>query len=65
MDLLRLALERSRTAEEAWKLIVALTVEYGQEGNCGYGKNFRYHNGYLIADGKSASYSRPRASTGR
>lgn len=54
MDLLRLALERSRTAEEAWKLIVALTVEYGQEGNCGYGKNFRYHNGYLIADGKSA-----------
>lgn len=54
MDLLRIALERCSSAEEAWKLIAELTVKYGQEGNCGYGKNFRYHNGYLIADGKRA-----------
>lgn len=54
MDLLRIALERCSSAEEAWKLIAELTEKYGQEGNCGYGKNFRYHNGYLIADGKRA-----------
>ncbi len=54
MDLLRLALERSKTAYEAMICITNLLEEYGQGGNCGYQKNFFYDNSYLIADGKEA-----------
>ncbi len=50
MDLLRLALERSKTAYEAMIIITRLLEEYGQGGNCGYQKNFYYDNAYLIAD---------------
>ena len=50
MDLLRLALERSRTAAEARDVIVALLEAHGQGGNCGYRNRFYYHNGFLIAD---------------
>jgi secernin len=54
MDLLRLALERADTAEAAADTIVRLLKEFGQGGNCGYSKDFRYDNSFLIADKKYA-----------
>lgn len=50
MDLLRLALERGKTAREALDVIISLLEEYGQGGNCGYRQKFLYMNSYLIAD---------------
>ena len=55
MDLLRLALERSDTAQEAVDTIINLTVTYGQEGICGYrDKHLKYDNAFLIVDNKKA-----------
>lgn len=54
MDLVRLALERCQTSEEALHLIIDLLKTYGQGGNCGYEKKFVYHNSFLIADRTSA-----------
>ena len=54
MDMVRLALERCKTSKEALMLIIKLLEEYGQGGNCGYEKNFTYHNSFLIADSSSA-----------
>lgn len=54
MDMVRLALERCKTAEEALELIIELLERYGQGGNCGYEKPFTYHNSFLIADYDSA-----------
>lgn len=50
MDLLRLALERSRNAKEAVEVITTLLAEFGQSGNCGFAHPFQYHNSFLIAD---------------
>ena len=51
MDLLRLALERSKTAQEAVQTIATLVESYGQGGRCGYDHaRFQYHNAFLIAD---------------
>lgn len=51
MDLMRLALERSKSAENAFNIIVDLLQEYGQGGACGYtDKKLFYHNSYIIAD---------------
>jgi secernin len=51
MDLLRLALERGGSAQEALNLIVKLLTEFGQGGRCGYkDKRLVYHNSFLIAD---------------
>jgi len=51
MDLLRLALERSATADQAMENIVRLLSDYGQGGICGYqDKRMAYHNSYIIAD---------------
>ena len=50
MDMLRLALERSGTAEEALHCILELLEKYGQGGNCGYDHDFYYDNGFLIMD---------------
>jgi hypothetical protein len=55
MDMLRLALERSKTAYEAFQCITELLSKYGQGGNCGYQKKFFYDNSFLIAD-KSEAY---------
>jgi hypothetical protein len=54
MDYLRLALERSKNATEAVNVIIELLERYGQGGKCGYTKNLRYDNSYLIADFKEA-----------
>ena len=54
MDLLRLALERGKTAREALDTIIWLLEEFGQGGNCGYRQQFLYMNSYLIADATEA-----------
>lgn len=54
MDLLRLALERSETAEQAVEVITGLLDAYGQGGDCGYEKPFYYDNSFLIADPRQA-----------
>ncbi|RLE60996.1 MAG: peptidase U34 [Thermoprotei archaeon] len=50
MDMLRLALERSRNADEALRIIIDLLERYGQGGNCGYTHKMFYHNSFIIAD---------------
>ena len=54
MDLLRLALERAVTAEEALNQITTLLETYGQGGDCGFTHHLYYHNSFLIADSKTA-----------
>ncbi len=55
MDLLRLALERARTAEEAVSVMVDLLERHGQGGGCGHeDKGFTYHNSFLVADRSAA-----------
>lgn len=50
MDLLRLGLERGKTAYEALHVITQLLETYGQGGNAAVGMEHRYHNAFLIAD---------------
>lgn len=51
MDLLRLALERSRTADEALHTITTLLERHGQDACGGYrNRSFFYHNSFLIGD---------------
>jgi len=51
MDMMRLGLERSKTATEALETIVSLLQTYGQGGICGFeDKKMKYHNSFLIAD---------------
>ncbi len=54
MDLLRLALERSRTARQSLDTIIDLLEKYGQGGNCGYRQKIYYMNTFLIADQEEA-----------
>ncbi len=55
MDLLRLALERGGTAEDALEVMVRLLSDHGQGGICGFeDKKMAYHNSYIIADPKEA-----------
>lgn len=55
MDLLRLALERSTTADEAVQTIVSLLEAHGQGGGCGHeDRRFSYHNSFLVADPRVA-----------
>jgi dipeptidase len=55
MDLLRLALERARTAEEAVTTIVELLERHGQSGSCSHEHpGLRYDNSFLIADPSGA-----------
>ena len=50
MDLLRLGLERSESAEQAVNVVILLLETYGQGGNCGYDHKFYYDNSFLILD---------------
>jgi len=54
MDLLRLALERSDTAEAAVGVITDLLQQHGQGGNCGFDKKFYYDNSFLVCDPSEA-----------
>src|SRR5699024_6114614 len=55
MDLVRLGLERARTADEAIETIVSLLEAYGQNGSCSYEhRAFTYHNSFVIADSSHA-----------
>jgi dipeptidase len=54
MDLLRLGLERGKSAQEALSIITSLLEEYGQGGNCGFDKPFYYDNSFLIVDDEEA-----------
>jgi len=54
MDLLRLGLERSRSADEALDVIATLLEEHGQGGNCSNSQVQLYHNSFIIADPKTA-----------
>ncbi len=55
MDLLRLALERSGTAEEAVAVIVGLLERHGQGGPCSFERpRFTYDSSFLLADPSGA-----------
>ncbi|MFX1389481.1 MAG: peptidase C69 [Promethearchaeota archaeon] len=55
MDLLRLGLERGKTAKEAMDIIIGLLEEFGQGGGCAYDDpNWLYHNSFIITDPKEA-----------
>ena len=55
MDLLRLALERADTAEQAVETVIQLLADHGQGGICGYAdKRITYHNSFICADPKGA-----------
>ena len=54
MDMLRLALERTRTAREALKFLIELIEGVGQGGNYSYERRFRYHNSFIIVDQSEA-----------
>ncbi len=54
MDLLRLALERADTADEAVDVITGLLARYGQGGQCGHTHNLRYDNSFIVADPQQA-----------
>jgi secernin len=55
MDLLRLGLERGKTAKEALYIITELLEKYHQGGGCAYDdSSWIYHNSFLIADSNEA-----------
>lgn len=54
MDMLRLALERGKTAGEAVDVLIDLLETYGQGGNCAFDGTFHYHNTFLVSDPENA-----------
>lgn len=55
MDLLRLGLERGKTAKESLTVITELLEQYHQGGGCSYNDpSWTYHNSFLIADPQKA-----------
>jgi dipeptidase len=54
MDLVRLGLERGRTARQALDVITALMKEFGQGGSGEANVNMSYNNSFIIADSSEA-----------
>jgi secernin len=55
MDLLRLGLERGKSAKKALNVITSLLEKYGQGGGCAYNDpGWMYHNSFIIADTEEA-----------
>merc|ERR1719244_93773 len=55
MDLLRLGLERAKSARSALDVITGLLEKYGQGGQCSdIVPDFSYHNSFLIVDSSEA-----------
>jgi secernin len=54
MDLVRLGLERARTASEALDTVTRLIEAHGQGGSGHVEVQWPYHNGFLIADPREA-----------
>ena len=54
MDLLRLALERAKSAPEAVEVIADLLEEFGQGGSHIQPGHLYYHNSYLISDSRES-----------
>ena len=55
MDLLRLGLERGKTAKESINIITELLEKYHQGGGCAYNDpGWTYHNSFIIADPREA-----------
>ncbi|HET8627302.1 MAG TPA: C69 family dipeptidase [Thermomicrobiales bacterium] len=54
MDLVRLGLERGRSAHEAVRVIATLVEEYGQGGSCDATTFRTYHNSFIVADPRGA-----------
>ncbi len=52
MDLLRLGLEKGKTAEESLRIIIRYIEEYGQGGSNSLNKDEYYDNSFMIADVK-------------
>lgn len=50
MDLLRLALERAATADEAIEVITGLLQRYGQGGEAGHTHRLEYDNSFIVSD---------------
>jgi secernin len=50
MDLIRLGLERGRTAAEAKRVITDHLERHGQGGSAAYGGSRRYHGSFIVAD---------------
>jgi len=50
MDLVRLGLERGRTAADAKRAITTLLERHGQGGSASVNSDRRYHNSFIIAD---------------
>ncbi len=55
MDLVRLGLERSSSADQAVDIMTALLSEHGQGGPAGHrDKSFRYDSSFIVADTETA-----------
>jgi dipeptidase len=54
MDLVRLGLERGRSAAQAVEVITALAAAHGQGGSGYADKEWAYHNSFLVADRREA-----------
>ncbi|MEM2637095.1 MAG: C69 family dipeptidase, partial [Candidatus Korarchaeota archaeon] len=54
MDLIRLALERTKSAKEGLEFIISVVEEYGQGGSGSHEHEMVYHNSFIICDPEEA-----------